>query len=158
MSAEEKFMLKAIEEARSGSSAGEGGPFGVVIVKDGEVLASAHNTVLKDNDPTQHAEVKAISEASRKLGNYDLSGCDIYSTTEPCPMCFGAIHWARIGRLFYGTDIEDVKKLGFNELAIPARYMKEAGDSPLEIHSGFMREECEGLLKFWENLPDKRVY
>ncbi|MGD2279191.1 MAG: nucleoside deaminase [Candidatus Omnitrophota bacterium] len=158
MDAEKKFMIKAIEEARSGSSVGDGGPFGVVIAKDGEALASAHNTVLADNDPTRHAEIKAISAASRKLGNYDLSGCDIYSTTEPCPMCFGAIHWARIDRLFYGTGIEDVKKLGFNELAIPAARMKKIGSSPLEIRGGFMREECEELLRFWENLPDRRVY
>ena len=153
-----KFMLKAIEEARAGSSAGEGGPFGAVIVKDGEILAAEHNTVLRDNDPTQHAEIKAISAASKKITSYDLSGCDIYSTTEPCPMCFSAIHWACIDRLFYGTDIEEVKKLGFNELALPASRIKEIGRSPVEIHKGFMRAECEELLKYWEELPDKKVY
>jgi tRNA(Arg) A34 adenosine deaminase TadA len=153
-----EFMLKAIEEARSGARAGDGGPFGAVVVKDGKVIAAAHNAVLGQNDPTQHAEIRAISAASKKLATYDLSGCDIYSTTEPCPMCFAAVHWARIDRLFYGTDIEDVKKLGFNELVLPVNQIKELGRSSVEIHKGFMREECEKLLAFWEGLPDKRVY
>jgi len=113
---EEKFMTMAIEEAYAGVKAGHGGPFGAVVVKDGEVLSMAHNTVLEDNDPTQHAEIRAISFAARRLGTYDLTGCSIYSTTEPCPMCFSAIHWASIDRLIFGTDIDDVRKLGFNEL------------------------------------------
>jgi tRNA(Arg) A34 adenosine deaminase TadA len=154
----DKFMLAAIEEARKGSSSGQGGPFGAVVVKGEELVSSAHNSVLGDNDPTRHAEIKAISEAARKLGTYDLSGCDIYTTTEPCPMCFAAIHWARIGRVIYGTDIKDVKELGFNELTISVSEMKEKGSSPVEIDRGFMRDKCEDLLKFWESLPDKRVY
>lgn len=151
-------MLKAIEEARAGAGAGHGGPFGVVVVRNSEIVAIAHNTVLGDNDPTQHAEIRAISAAAKKCGSYDLSGHEIYSTTEPCPMCFAAIHWARIDRLVYGTDIEDARKLGFNELTVPARRMKEIGNSPVKIYGGFMREECERLLKYWENLPDKKVY
>lgn len=154
----DKFMLAAIEEARKGSSSGEGGPFGAVVARGEDLVSSAHNSVLRDNDPTMHAEIKAISQAARKLGTYDLSGCDIYTTTEPCPMCFAAIHWARIGRVIYGTDIKDVKELGFNELTIPVSEMKEKGSSPVEIDGGFMRDECEDLLKFWESLPDKRVY
>ena len=90
------FMRKAIAEARKNLLRPQGGPFGACIVKDGRVLAAARNTVLKD-DATSHAEVNAIRLASRKLGTFDLTGCEIYSTTEPCPMCFGAIHWARIG-------------------------------------------------------------
>ncbi|MFH1665403.1 MAG: deaminase, partial [Candidatus Omnitrophota bacterium] len=91
-------------------------------------------------------------------GTYDLSGCEIYSTTEPCPMCFSAIHWARIHKLIYGTSIDDVRKLGFNELTIPAARMKREGGSPVKMEPGFMRAECEQLLKFWETLPDKKVY
>jgi len=155
---EERLMSIAIEEAYSGMKNGHGGPFGAVIVMSGEVLAAAHNTVLKDNDPTRHAEISAISAAARKRRTYDLSGCVIYSTTEPCPMCFSAIHWARIERMIYGTDIEDVGKLGFNELVIPAAGMKQAGNSSVDIRGGFMRHECEQLLKFWESLPEKRVY
>ncbi|MFC1548755.1 nucleoside deaminase [Candidatus Omnitrophota bacterium] len=151
-------MLMAIEEARKGAGAVHGGPFGAVIVKGEEVLSKAHNSVLKDNDPTRHAEIKAISIAAAKLGTYDLSGCELYSTTEPCPMCFAAIHWAKIDRIIYGTDIEDVKKLGFNELTISNNEMKEKGSSPIDIEASFMRSECEELLKFWENLPGRRVY
>ena len=155
---DEKYMLKAVEEGRAGCAEGQGGPFGAVIVKDGEILAASHNTVLKDNDPTRHAEIRAISDASGKLGNYDLSGCDIYTTTEPCPMCFAAIHWAKISRLFYGTDIEDVRKLGFSELTIPVSHMKEKGGSPVEINRGFLRDKCKELLQYWQTLPNKQVY
>ena len=154
---EPRFLSAAIDKGiRSGR--GEGGPFGAVIVKDGRVLTAAHNTVLTDNDPTRHAEIAAISAVARSLGTYDLSGCTIYSTTEPCPMCFAAIHWARIGKLVYGTTIEDVKKLGFNELTIPVSVMKEKGNSSVEIYPGFMKRECEELLKYWKNLPNKTVY
>jgi guanine deaminase len=155
---DKRFMSIAIEEAQSGSGSGEGGPFGAVIVKGDEVLAKAYNSVLGDNDPTRHAEIKAISAASAKLGTYDLSGCEIYSTTEPCPMCFSAIHWAKIGRVIYGTGIEDVRKLGFNELTISASEMKKKGGSPVDVVGDFMRAECEELLKFWSGLPGKKVY
>jgi len=154
----EEFMFSAIEEARAGMTSGEGGPFGAVVVMGDRIISRAHNTVLKDNDPTRHAEVKAISEAARKLGSYDLSGCEIYSTTEPCPMCFSAIHWARIQKVIFGTRISDVAELGFNELAIPAGKMKHYGGSAVDIEEGFLRAECEKLLKEWEDLPDKRTY
>ncbi|MFH1395588.1 MAG: nucleoside deaminase [Candidatus Omnitrophota bacterium] len=158
MNNDHKFMQMAIEEAYRGVDANDGGPFGAVIVKGEEVLAMAHNTVLKDNDPVRHAEINAISLASKKNKTYDLSGCVIYSTTEPCPMCFSAMHWARLEKLVYGTDIEDVKKLGFNELTIPASVMKERGRSLVLIQSAFMRSECEKLLKYWDKLPGKVVY
>jgi len=156
--AEEKFMRHAIEEAYLGAGKIDGGPFGAVIVKDAEVISSAHNTVLKDGDPVQHAEVRAISLAAVKLGNYDLSGCEIYSTTEPCPMCFSAVHWARIDKLVFGTFIEDVRKRGFNELAIPALTMKELGLSPVVVEEGFMRDECLKVLEYWDGLEEKKVY
>lgn len=155
---EREFMRKAIEEALEGIKAGHGGPFGAVIVKGGKIIASAHNTVLRDNDPTKHAEVKAISDASKLLKSFDLAGCSIYSTTEPCPMCFSAIHWAKLDTVIYGTVIEDVKRLGFNELTIPSDRMKKEGNSQVEIIGGFMREECESLLKEWSLLPERRVY
>ena len=152
------YMKLAIEEATGGIKSGDGGPFGAVIVKSGEILASSHNTVLKNNDPTQHAEINVISLSSGKLDSYDLSGCVLYSTTEPCPMCFSAIHWARIDRVVYGTNIEDVAKLGFNELSIPVSKMKEQGPSSVEITPDFMRDECLELLSFWSTLPDRKVY
>lgn len=155
---QEKFMQLAINEAHKGIESANGGPFGVVIVKGTEVLSSAHNTVIKDNDPTHHAEVNAISLATSLVGTYDLSGCEIYSTTEPCPMCFSAVHWARIDRIIYGTSIEDVKKLGFNELTVSCGDMQKIGGSRLEIISNFMVEECEALLEYWNGLPDKMIY
>jgi guanine deaminase len=155
---DEEYMRLAIEDAYKGIKAGHGGPFGAVIVKNGEVLGVDHNMVLINNDPTQHAEVRAITQVSPKEGTYDLSGCVIYATTEPCPMCFSAIHWARIDRLVFGTYIEDVWKLGFNEMPIPAEQMKELGKCPIEIQGGFLREECLKLLEDWNNMPDKKVY
>ena len=151
-------MQRAIDEAYKGVNAGDGGPFGAVIVKDGEVLVSCHNTVLKDNDATHHAEINAITAVSALMGTFDLSGCEIYSTTESCPMCFSAIHWARIDRLIYGTSIPDVQKLGFNELMLPVAKIKEMAKLNMEIKSGFMLEECLELLEYWNNGENKKIY
>ena len=107
------FMQIAINEAKKGLKNKEGGPFGAVIVKDGKLISKAHNTVLKDNDPTAHAEVNAIRKASKKLANFDLSNCELYSTCEPCPMCYSAIHWGRIKKVYYGAEAKDAAKVGF---------------------------------------------
>jgi guanine deaminase len=152
------FMRRAIAEARAHLPAMDGGPFGVCLVRNDEVLAVAHNTVLKDLDPTCHAETNAIRLAARKLKSYDLSGCDIYSTTEPCPMCFAAIHWARIGRLIYGTAIGEAARLGFNELTLGSRQMQELGRSPVVIYPGFLVDECRQLLADWARMPGRQVY
>lgn len=148
-------MVLAIKSAFEGIKGGEGGPFGAAIIRNGVVLAVAHNTVLRDKDPTAHAEINAIRLAAKRLGTYDLSGAEIYSTTEPCPMCFGAIHWARIGRLYYGTSIEDVAALGFNELRLPVLKIKELTDTPVEIIPSYKRDKCLELLEAWKklNLP-----
>ncbi|MDP8299409.1 MAG: nucleoside deaminase [Candidatus Tantalella remota] len=151
-------MKAAIDEAYKGIDSGDGGPFGAVLVSGDRILASSHNRVLADNDPTRHAEVNVISEAARGKGTYDLSGSVLYTTTEPCPMCFSAIHWARIEKIVYGTDIEDVRVLGFNELTIPVSEMKSRGVSGVDLKGGFMRAECEELLKYWKTLPDAEVY
>jgi guanine deaminase len=151
-------MRLALSEAYKGAKKGEGGPFGAVIVRGAKVIARAHNKVLKSKDPTQHAEMRAISMASRKLGRYDLSDCEIYSTTESCPMCFSAIHWARIKRLTFGTRIQDVWKIGFNEMPIPARKMKSLGRTPMLVEGSFLRQECLELLRYWNSLPGKKVY
>jgi len=152
-----RFMKKAISEARKNLVRPDGGPFGACIVKDGKILATARNTVL-ENDATCHAEVNAIRKASRKLGTFDLSGCEIYSTTEPCPMCFGAIHWARIGAVHYGTGIRDAARAGFHELRISNKRMKALGKSRLEIMPGLLREEGLDLFKAWVALPRKKEY
>ncbi len=152
------LMRRAIAEARAHLAALEGGPFGACLVRGDEVLAVAHNTVLKDLDPTCHAEIKVIRLAARKLRSYDLSGCEIYSTTEPCPMCFAAIHWARINRLIYGTTIGEVARLGFNEMTIDNGRMRYLGRSPVAIYPGFLAEECRQLLIEWDQIPGRRVY
>jgi guanine deaminase len=152
------FMRRAIGEALENLSAMAGGPFGACLVRGDEVLAVAHNTVLKDQDPTGHGEMNAIRQAARKLGSFDLSGCEIYSTTEPCPMCFAAIHWARIGRLIYGTTIGEVARLGFNELTLDSRQMQALGRSPVAIYPGFLADECRQLLAEWARIPGRQVY
>jgi len=151
-------MRMAVAEARKNLKALSGGPFGACIVKNGRVLAVCRNRVLKNKDATCHAEVTAIRAASRKLRNFDLSGCTIYSTNEPCPMCFSAIHWARIGTLVYGTSIRDVKRRGFNELPIAAKRMKKMGGSKVKTYAGFLLKECKKLLGDWDKLENKPVY
>ncbi len=151
------FMRRAIAEALKNLVRPAGGPFGACIVRDGRVLAAARNTVLRD-DATCHAEVNAIRRASKKLGTFDLSGCVIYSTTEPCPMCFGAIHWARIDEVVFGTGIRDAARAGFNELRIPNDRMKALGGSRVRLVPGFLREECLELFRTWGSLPGKRNY
>jgi guanine deaminase len=107
---EKRFLLLAIEEAKKGARLNEGGPFGCIITRKGKIISIAHNTVLKTNDPTAHAEVNAIRKASKKLKKFDLSDCELYTSCEPCPMCFGATHWAKIPILYYSATIRDAKK------------------------------------------------
>jgi len=152
-----EYMRLAIEEAKKNLRNMDGGPFGACIVKSGKVLAVARNTVLK-KDATCHAEVNAIRKASKKLKTYDLSGCTIYSTTEPCPMCFSAIHWAGIDGVIFGTRITDAKKIGFNELSIPAKKMKSFGKSRVKIFPNFLIKECQNLFKAWSALKNKNLY
>ncbi|MFH1245310.1 MAG: nucleoside deaminase [Candidatus Omnitrophota bacterium] len=154
---DEKFMRLAIQKAEKNLKIMEGGPFGACIVKEGAVLAVARNTVLK-SDATCHAEMNAIRIASRKIKTYDLSGSVIYSTTEPCPMCFSALHWARAGLIVYGTKIIDADKIGFNEMKISDRRLKTLGKSKIKLVPGFLRDECEQLLVSWNRLPDKMLY
>ena len=142
------FMQNAIDVAREGIRSGQT-PFGACIAKDGKVVSCAHNTVWKDNDSTAHAEINAIRQACKSLGTIDLSGCTIYSTTEPCPMCFSAIHWARIGDIVYGASIEDARKAGFNELAISNDAMTRMGRSRIKIQKGVKAEACNALFSEW---------
>ena len=146
---QDDFMRQAIAEARKGIKKGNG-PFGTVIVKNGEVIAKAHNQVIQDNDPTAHAEVVAIRKACKKIKNWDLSDCTIYSTTEPCPLCFSSIHWARISKIVYGAGIEIPKKHGLNELEISNYKMRSLGKIKIDIEADFMRRECEKLFIDWK--------
>jgi guanine deaminase len=152
-----KYMERAVKEARKNLARPDGGPFGACIVKGTRVIAVARNTVLTE-DASCHAEVNAIRQASKRLRTFDLSGCHIYSTTEPCPMCLAAIHWARIDSVCYGTTIADARRIGFRELSISARAMKKMGKSPLIISSGLMRRECRRLFDDWLRLPARQIY
>ncbi len=149
---DEYFMRLAIKKAKEGIKNGQT-PFGACIVKDGKVVACEHNVVFKTKDITAHAEIHAIRVACKKLKSIDLSGCTIYSTTEPCPMCFSACHWARIGKVFYGADIADAKKAGFHELTISNRLMKQKGHSELKVFPGLLKKECANLFKL-----NKKIY
>lgn len=152
------FMSIAIQEAYHGCKKYEGGPFGACIVKNNKVIANAHNTVLKDKDPTRHAEINAIRKAAKKLKTYDLSNCEIYSTAEPCPMCFSAIHWAKLKRITYGVKIKTLKELGFNELLISTAQLKKSGKISIIIKSKCMYRQNKKLLDFWEKLPNRKTY
>lgn len=150
-------MQFAIEKAKEGIRKGQT-PFAACIVRDSEVISCAHNTVWKGNDITAHAEINAIRMACKKLNSIDLSGCIIYSTTEPCPMCFSACHWARISGIVYGTSIGDSKENGFNELVISNSRMKSIGQTNLEVIGSFLRDECLELFKIWSQQKDKKTY
>jgi len=114
MSSTDKFMRKAIALSIENIKNG-GGPFGAVIVKDGKIIATGVNRVTSNVDPTAHAEVNAIRKASKKLGTYDLAGCEIYTSCEPCPMCLGAVYWAHLDKIYYGNTKTDAKEIGFDD-------------------------------------------
>jgi guanine deaminase len=154
---DKKFMKLAIEQARKNFKTLSGGPFGACVVRKGRVIAACRNTVFK-NDATCHAEINAIRKASRKLGTYELSDCVIYSTTEPCPMCFTAIHWAGIKRIIYGAKTSDAKKAGFNELNISDARLASLGKSNIRLSGGLLLNECKLLLKEWSKLGDRALY
>ena len=154
---DEQYMRQAIEAARRGVESGQT-PFGACIVKDGSVIVATHNVVWQSTDITAHAEVHAIRQACHALRTIDLSGCVIYSTCEPCPMCFSACHWARIARIVCGARILDAAEFGFNELPISNTTLKELGGSAVEIVPDCLREENRELFRDWSSRPGRRAY
>jgi len=152
-----KYMQLAIKEASKNFSRTLGGPFGACIVKGNKTLACSRNTVLRD-DATAHAEINAIRAASKKIKSFDLSGCVIYSTAEPCPMCFSAIHWSRIETIVYGATIGKAKKCGFNELLISNKRLKQISGVKTVLKGGFLAKECEKLFDQWAILKGNIVY
>lgn len=150
-------MRRAIEKAREGIARGQT-PFGACIVRDGRVVACEHNVVWATTDITAHGEVNAIRVACKALGTIDLSGCTIYSTCEPCPMCFSAIHWAKIPTIVFGARIEDAKAAGFSELEVANTTLKQLGKSPVKIEEDFMRDECAALFREWTARADRKSY
>ncbi len=154
---DKRLMRLAIETARRGVNAGQT-PFGACIARQGEIIACSHNQVWLDTDITAHAEVCCIRRACQTLRTIDLSGCVIYSTTEPCPMCFGAIHWARIDRIVFGAGISNAKTFGFSELEISNKQMKQSSGSPVTVESGLMRDQAVELFRDWQSRTDTQPY
>jgi tRNA(Arg) A34 adenosine deaminase TadA len=134
-----------------------GGPFGAVIVKDGEIVARGANRVTADNDPTAHAEVNAIREAARKLGTFDLSGCDIYTSCEPCPMCLSAIYWAHIDRIFYANTQYDAKAINFDDSFIYTQLALEPEQRSIPAQR-MLGEEAIAVFEAWRDKEDKIEY
>ena len=152
-----EFMKLALTEARTGISEGHGGPFGAVVVKNGTVVASGHNLVLKNNDSTCHGEIDAIRKAEQALETHDLSGCELYTTAEPCPMCLAAILWANISKVYYGCTKHDCEEIGFRD----AVFDKMLGGRA-NIELGFLeerdRELCLQVFEEYKNIADKTIY
>jgi tRNA(Arg) A34 adenosine deaminase TadA len=150
-------MAKAIELARENVRAGRGGPFAALVVRDGGIVASGTNLVTSTNDPTAHAEIVAIREACRALGSFQLAGCEIYTTCEPCPMCMGAIYWARPARLYYAGTRADAARVGFDDA-----FIYEQLETPVEARAipmtQLMREQALAAFAEWERKADKVRY
>ena len=144
-------MKRAIEQAKKGIHAGHGGPFGCVIVKDGRVVGEGHNEVIERNDPTCHGEIMAIHSACKVLGTFDLTGCELYTTAEPCPMCLGAILWANIRKVYYGCNISDTDSIGFRDKEFFAR-------SRDDISEELDRSECLEVFQEYQKLKNKKSY
>lgn len=156
MMTNEELMRRAIELSINSVKNG-GGPFGAVIARNGEIIAEGSNCVTIDNDPTAHAEVSTIRKACKQLGTFDLAGCEIYTSCEPCPMCLGAIYWAHLDKIYYANDRKDAAKIGFDDDFIyqeislePYRRLK-----PSEI---LLRDEAIKAFQMWEKKTDKTEY
>lgn len=151
-----EFMQMAIKLSIENIDKG-GGPFGAVIVKDNKVVAASGNSVTNDNDPTAHAEINAIRLASKLLGTFDLSGCEIYSSCEPCPMCLGAIYWARIDKLYFANTKKDADEIGFSDNFIYDELEKPYQERNLKTET-LMRDEALVAFEKWRNSESKTKY
>ncbi len=157
MSAHKQYMQLAINKAQQGIKKGQT-PFGACLVKTNTVVVCTHNMVWQNTDITAHAEIIAIRKACLKLKTIDLSGLILYSTCEPCPMCFSACHWAGIPKIVYGTGIKDAEKYGFNELEISNNRLKSMANLRLEIIGGVMHKANLGLFEFWLKQKHPKAY
>lgn len=157
LSEHEKFLQMAIELAAKSAKSGKGGPFGAVIVKDGKVIAKAHNTVTTSTDPTAHAEVNAIRKACKKLKAFQLDGCIIYASAEPCPMCFGAIYWARPKAIYYAADKDIAARAGFDDSFIYKEIERPQEKRKIKTHH-LPLKDAPLPFKIWVNKKDKVEY
>ena len=154
---EQDFMRRAIAISAEMMRALKGGPFGAVVVKDGEIIAEGHNRVTSSNDPTAHAEVVAIREACQKLETFNLEGCEIYTSCEPCPMCLSAIYWARLDRIYYANTREDAAKVGFDDDLIYDEGALPIGERQMAA-TRLLGDEAFAVFQEWETLPNKVPY
>lgn len=151
------FMKRAIRLAEQGMNANDGGPFGCVIVRDGKIIAEGHNMVTSKNDPTAHAEIMAIRQACEKLGSFQLDDCVIYASCEPCPMCLGAIYWARPRSLYYACAKTDAAAIAFDDAFIYNEIAKPHVEKSIPF-TQLLREEGLKVFEAWEEKPDKLRY
>ena len=151
-----KFILRAIELSIK-SIKNQGGPFGSVVVKEGKIIAGGFNKVTSNNDPTAHGEIVAIREACKKLNTFNLKGCDLYSSCEPCPMCLSAIYWSHIDRIFYANTRDDAKKINFDDSLIYSEISKKNEDRKIPIKQ-MMRDEALKAFDLWDKKIDKIEY
>jgi guanine deaminase len=152
-----ELMQLAIEKCREGLALGQS-PFGCAIAKGDRVLAVAHNTVAASTDITAHAEINALREACRSLGDIFLDGAVVATTCEPCPMCAAALHWARVSTVYFGATIDDAADAGFNELHLPAAEVLRLGRSSVELVPETERAECRRLFEEWLSNSRRTVY
>ena len=150
-------MARAIELSLENIRSGRGGPFAAVVVRDGKIIAEGANCVTSTNDPTAHAEVVAIREACKNLKHFELTDCDIYTTCEPCPMCLGAIYWARPARVYFANTAADAAKVGFDDSLIYEEIPRPHSERRIPLIP-MMREEALEAFRAWESKPDKTEY
>lgn len=153
----EVFMHRAMELARMGMLRGAGGPFGAVVVRDGAIVGEGWNQVIANNDPTAHGEIMAIRDACVTLETFSLEGCEIHTTGQPCPMCLGAIHWARIVKIHYGFRIEDAAAIGFDDSEF-FRQMTLPPERRVIPSKELCREEALALVREYSMLPGRKTY
>jgi guanine deaminase len=151
------FMARAIELAIENVRSGRGGPFGAVVVRDGKIIAEASNAVTAANDPTAHAEMLAIRAACAKLGGFELRGCELYTSCEPCPMCLGAIYWARPDRVYFGGSAADASRVGFDDSLIYREIAQPHSTRKIPMIQ-LMRDEALEPFRTWELQPNKTPY
>jgi len=151
------FMARAIQLAVENVRSASGGPFGAVVVRDGGIVAEGANQVTSSNDPTAHAEVLAIRAACAKLKTFELHGCDIYTSCEPCPMCLGAIYWARLSRIYFASAAADASKAGFDDSLIYREIAQPHAQRAVPMIQ-MMREESLAAFRAWEEKPNKIAY
>jgi guanine deaminase len=151
------FMARAIKLSLENVRSGQGGPFAAVVVKDGKIIAEGTNRVTSTNDPTAHAEIVAIREATKLLGKFELADCEIYTSCEPCPMCLGAIYWARPARVYFASTAGDAAQAGFDDSLIYQEMARPRSDRKIPMVQ-LMRDEALEAFRAWEKKQDKILY